>query len=213
MLCETTCLLKPVHASLDRLQEAHYWLHEMEAKYHDPEPFRFASYAAIRVLGETFDVLNTECVRHDRQMRGHFKTLHNNLQANVLANQIRAARNQLCHVGNLEFSDNLALGNGSAAKMRNSLAAQSDIHAPTKALTDQRNIFVDEDFQSCAFRQWFVQEIESQAEIVEVLFSHWLTLAGLVERTVRLLDLGIETPTFDLQCRQDRNYDFRIFIY
>lgn len=211
--CEKFCLLQPIHASLDRLLEGHYWLHQMEESYHFPDPFRFSTYAAIRVLADTFKIAYAESVRHSKDRRT-FRALNKKLEKNVLAKSILTCRDKLSHEGNLSFSDTLAIGNGSASCMRNSFRANSDIRIATKVLcVNQRNIWSDEDFQNIGFRQWFVDEIDPQAEIVEVLASHWVSLAGFVVRTLELLKLEVPLPSFDLACRESRAHDFRICPY
>lgn len=213
MTCKDFCPLEPVHASLDRLQEGHYWLHRMEETYHDPVEFRYSTYAAVRVLGDTFEIVYSECVDHTRD-RPKFKTLRNQLNTNLLANRIRKARNTLAHTGNLTFSDSLSVGNGSLREMRNSFPVQSDINQPTQALCrNQKNVWDDEDFQRIGFRRWFIDEIEPQAEIVETLCDHWLSLSGYVTQTLEDLDLGAPLPTFGLDCRRERAKDFRICAY
>jgi len=213
--CEDFCLLEPVHASLDRLLEGHYWLHQMEDTYHSPEAFRFSTYAAIRVLADTFKITYSECVRYSKD-RDTFRELYKQLKKNVLAKSILKCRDRLSHEGNLSFSDSLAIGNGSLRAVRNSFPVASDVGVSTRELCSSQasaNIFADEDFLNIGFRKWFVDEIDPQSEIVEVMAEHWLSLAGFVTRTLELLNLQTSLPTFDLECRKVADNDFRICRY
>src|SRR5215813_287467 len=46
-----------IEDAIDRLNEAHYHIHMMEARYHDADPFRFSFNSFLRVLKEIPQIL------------------------------------------------------------------------------------------------------------------------------------------------------------
>ena len=210
MAATITCRFEPIHASLDRLQEGHYCLHQMEENYHQPESFKYSAYSTIRVLGDTYEVVYGECVKKSND-RETFKKLRKNLLNLPQAEVVRDARNTLSHSGNLTFVDRLAIGNGSVRKMRNSMPARPDPDMSTIELCrSQKNFWQDEDFQSLGYRRWYISEMSENVEAIEYLSEYWLRLSVYVKNTLELLELGKEIPSFNLDCRSNPSRDFRI---
>ena len=50
----------PIPSAHDRLNEAHYFLHQMKAAYHQPEPFRYNLHAFIQAIESIFDMLRVD---------------------------------------------------------------------------------------------------------------------------------------------------------
>src|SRR5690242_9597425 len=55
-----SCPLPETH---DRFNEAHYFLHRMEAEYHDPGPFRYNANAFLSALKSVVEMLRKETER------------------------------------------------------------------------------------------------------------------------------------------------------
>ena len=54
----------PVESSLDRWQECHWHLHQMEGNYHEPEGFRYALNSFIRTVKEVPVMLMNDLQHH-----------------------------------------------------------------------------------------------------------------------------------------------------
>ena len=211
--CTDYCRLEPVHASLDRLLEGHYWLHQIEQNYHDPEPLRFNIYSTIRVLGDTYEIVYAECTKESND-RKTFGELRKSLMGIPAAERVREARNILSHYGNLKLKDRLDIGNGSSTKLRNSMPAATNPEMSTIELCKaQENFWEDEDFQNAGYRTWFVEELSPNTEIVEYLSEYWLLLAQYVRDTIELLNLGRPFPNFNLNCRKNQEHNHQICVY
>lgn len=53
-----TCAHQKIEAALDRWQESHWHLHQLEDHYHDADAFRYSMNAFIRALREIPDLVN-----------------------------------------------------------------------------------------------------------------------------------------------------------
>ena len=50
----------PIPATHDRLEECHYWWHEMARKYHEPSPFRYSLGAFLQAARSVTFMLQSE---------------------------------------------------------------------------------------------------------------------------------------------------------
>src|SRR5712671_1061887 len=57
-------IYEKISASLDRFQEAHFWLHMVEQYYHAADPFRWHLNAFLRALKEVPQLLQMELQAH-----------------------------------------------------------------------------------------------------------------------------------------------------
>ena len=53
-----TCAHQRIEAALDRWQESHWHLHQLERHYHDADSLRYSMNAFIRALREIPDMVN-----------------------------------------------------------------------------------------------------------------------------------------------------------
>lgn len=54
------CQYHQIKSSLDRWQECHWYIHQMEKYYHYPEEFRYSLNAFIRAIKEIPQILQME---------------------------------------------------------------------------------------------------------------------------------------------------------
>jgi len=78
---ETRC---PIPSAHDRLSESHYFLHEMERTYHEPDPFRYNLHAFIQAFESTISLLLIETQGDPR-----FAELRARLQARLATEQMQ----------------------------------------------------------------------------------------------------------------------------
>lgn len=60
-----TCAHNKIEAALDRWQESHWHLHQIEGHYHDADALRYSMNAFIRSLREIPDMVTMELQNHD----------------------------------------------------------------------------------------------------------------------------------------------------
>ena len=85
-----------VEDAIDRLQEAHWYIHEMEIRYHDPDPFRYALNSFLRALKEVPDVLRM-AMENEPNFSAWFSERRKKATCDALVSKLFGQRNILVH--------------------------------------------------------------------------------------------------------------------
>lgn len=104
-----TCPHTPIEPTLDRWQECHWHIHQMEAHYHDPEPFRYSVNSFIRAAKEVPLILMADLERHP-EVRKVINTQLEQLKRNPLFATLQTQRNFLVHRGMLDLQSRGSVG-------------------------------------------------------------------------------------------------------
>lgn len=96
-----TCLHKQLEASLDRWQEMHWQIHQIENHYHEPDGVRFSFNSFIRAAKEMPQIIHMELNRL-HNYKSCIKPILNELKADTLFSFLSGKRNFLVHQGMLD---------------------------------------------------------------------------------------------------------------
>ena len=98
-----------MRGSLDRFQEAHFYLHQMERFYHEADPFRYSLNSFIRALKEVPQLVSMELQNH-AGFPTWFRKKRDELRSNDLLLFLHDQRNFIVHRGTLLPASNGAIG-------------------------------------------------------------------------------------------------------
>ncbi|MGH1462753.1 MAG: hypothetical protein ACRBB6_12015 [Neptuniibacter sp.] len=92
-----TCMHEKIEAALDRWQESHWYLHQIEGHYHDADALRYSMNAFVRSLREIPDMVTMALQNHQG-----FPVWHRPVRAELelqdpLFSQVIRHRNQIVH--------------------------------------------------------------------------------------------------------------------
>jgi hypothetical protein len=200
-----------IEASLDRFQEAHFWLHMVEQYYHVADPFRWHLNAFLRALKEIPQLLQME-LQGDPAFKPWFAPLRKALRADPLIDALSAHRDFVVHRGMLLPKSRGFVGVVGVTEGRGmKLGIAFPIHALEDSDEGMRRYLVmskehgdifgilspDEDSMPCVQREWLLPEFE--LEVSELCARAWLRLAETIEAV--LAWLGAHPQPFSLNCR------------
>ena len=89
-----------IESSLDRFQEAHFWIHALERYYHDAEPFRWHLNAFLRALKEVPQLITME-LQNEAGFVAWFRDHRGKLASDPLLNILSKRRDFVVHRGML----------------------------------------------------------------------------------------------------------------
>jgi hypothetical protein len=92
-----------IDAALDRWSECHWHIHQMEANYHTPNPFRYSLNSFLRAIKEIPQILKMELQNHT-EFKDNFKPLIDSIKKNELMSFLNKKRDFIGRemVSNLE---------------------------------------------------------------------------------------------------------------
>ena len=88
------CPHAKIEPSLDRWAESHWYLHQMESNYHDPDPFRYSFNSFIRSAKEVPEILMNDLQR-EPTVRTRIAAPLENLHRSPLFATLKKRRNFL----------------------------------------------------------------------------------------------------------------------
>lgn len=202
--------------ALDRLAEAHFFLHGLETYYHFSNPFRWHINAFIRPIRE-FAGLVSMGLQNEPGFPDWFRPRRDELNAEPLIQVLAEHRDYVVHRGMLVPRSKCALGVADARAMR--LGMGIAIDPLTDSDTAMRTYLAgkdvldllkdDEDSLPAVQRNWALEEFGDQ-NIVDLCAAAWLKTAKLANDVASYLGDSESVP--DLDCRLDLN-GIRIRVY
>lgn len=198
--------------ALDRFQEAHYWIHMLEAHYHRADLFRWHLNAFLRALKEISDIFNMDAQR-DQALLAWFKQHKEVLKADPLLRRLSKKRDYVVHQsrlipnsgGHVGISDMRCVKLGVAFPihpLEDSDAAMKRFLLHVRVHGDAFGILeLDDDTMPCIYRQWKLPEFDD--EIIAVCVSAWLRVGRFLGDALSFL--GEENDGFNLDCRHDKH--------
>lgn len=211
--------LTRIAASLDRFQEAHFWIHGLESHYHYAAQFRWHLNAFLKALKEVPQLLQME-LQNEEGFPGWFRDqrsllsndpliAHLSKQRDIIVHQRMLVPESRCRVGVTELRG-MKLGIGLNVDPR-----EDSDHAMHRYLgvAVERGDFLgilspDEDSIPCVQRVWRLSGFDQN--IVEVCGRAWLRTGETVIEVIRWL--GVEPPPLALDCRHaDQEVQFKYY--
>lgn len=103
------CAHSKLELSLDRWQECQWHLHQIEANYHEPEPFRYLLNSFIRAVKEVPLKLQNDLQRH-ADVKAKTKQLAETVSKNDLFRTLGNQRDFIVHYGALNLKSHGRIG-------------------------------------------------------------------------------------------------------
>ncbi|QOK28053.1 hypothetical protein IIE26_05125 [Cytobacillus oceanisediminis] len=185
-----------ISSAYDRLEEAHWNIHQMEENYHESDPFRFALNSFIRVIKEVPQILQMEL-----QNRDGFKEWYINRRRlttqDPLISDLFKKRDIVVHKSMLRPKSSAVLGITEGRGFKLGLGLPLDPFQDSDVLIIQylflnnekegeEDIFgilgSDEESLPCIERHWGLDPFEEG--ILELAVQAWNTIASLINDTV-----------------------------
>lgn len=205
----TQLALEKIPASFDRFQEAHWWIHTLELRYHESDLFRWHLNAFLKALKETVPLLQKE-LQNIGGFSAWFRPQKEKVKADPLLKFLSEQRDYVVHQGMLTPGSRGIIGitEGRGIKLgitmpidprEDSASAMSRyLFAMARGNSDFLGILIpDEDSVPCVQREWRLMPFEDEA--VALAAKAWLTVGEVMTDTVRWL--GGEVPNLSLNCR------------
>jgi hypothetical protein len=216
---QTQAALDKINASFDRFQEAHWWIHCLEERYHNADLFRWHLNAFLRALKEAPSMLQMELQNHPG-FPAWFKGQREKLRSDPLLRFLSEKRDHVVHRGMLLPGSRGTIGitEGRGIKLGISMpinALEDSAHAMTRYLhaiadgSDFLGILTpDDDSVPCVQREWRLAPFEG--EVVDLAAKAWLAVGEVVTATIRWF--GAEVPDLALDCRHSsQRFQFKQF--
>lgn len=203
-----TCVHAHLEASLDRWQECHWHLHQMEDNYHLPDAFRYSLNAFIRAIADVPELL-TKNLERNEPVRQAIKPKLKELKETPLFSVLKVQRNFIVHQGMLAVQSNGAVYTMEGGKVKLSFPfrvetweSSDDAYERYKEAcrTDKfwRGIGPDCDSTPAIVRTWSIPQIPNR-DLLEVAFDAWSLVGQLLSET--MIALGGEALDLSMPCR------------
>jgi hypothetical protein len=206
------CVHEHIEASLDRWQEVHWQIHQIEQNYHDPEGVRYSFNALIRAAKEIPQIASMELQnRADYQI--HIKPRIESLKTDPLFSLLSKKRNYIVHSGMLEVSSSGSIGTTEGRGRwkfgcpfpvgcwESSDDAYARFIEICKANKDFRRLMgPDCDSWPMLQRRWCLPEFPDK-DFLAVAVTAWRTSGSVLSDI--LIHLGGDGLDLELQCAHD----------
>jgi len=205
-----SCAHQPIEASLDRWHECHWHLHQMEANYHEPDPFRYSLNSFIRAIADVPEMLTKNLERHE-PVRRVIKPRLKEMESSELFAILRIRRNFIVHQGMLAVQSQGSVGTveGSRIKLQFPFRVEpwessDEAYERYKHLCRSnpilRGLGPDCDSAPAIWRTWMIPQIPER-DLLEVAFEAWKLVGDLLSMTV--VQLGGQALDLTMPCRHD----------
>lgn len=212
-LSKEACVHTQLEASLDRWNECHWHLHQMEINYHLPDAFRYSLNSFIRAVADVPELLTKNLERHEA-VRLYMKPQLTALNTNELFSVLKLRRNFIVHQGMLAVQSNGAIHNMEGNKVKLSFPfrvevweSSDDAYERYKEVcrTDKfwRGIGPDCDSSPAIMRTWLIPQFPDR-DLLEVAFDAWALMGQILSDA--LIALGGEKLDLSMSCRHEPEF-------
>jgi hypothetical protein len=208
-----------IERALDRFQEAHFWIHQMEMNYHTSDPFRWNLNAFLKSIKEV-PLLLKAALQNDKNWIDWYRPRADELRTDPLISTLSMKRDLVVHRDMLVPKSTGSVGTTELRGMKiymgvpinpfdDSEIAMKRYLDVAKTTGDVLGILSrDEDSIPCVFRAWQLPEFEK--ELVLLCSEAWLRIGQDLTKTLEWL--GEQVPPYDLDCRhRNKGYQFMLF--
>lgn len=205
------CPQKIIEASLDRWEEIHWQIHQIERNYHEPKGVRYSFNALIRAAKEVPQILSME-LQNRSDYRTSIKPILEQLRTDPLFSLLSTKRNFVVHQGMLEIMSKGSIGTTEGRGWKIGLPFQ--VH-PTESSDEAYERFKkmcradpkirgmlgpDCDSRPMIRRVWLLPDLPEQ-DFLEIADSSWRTCGEILSDIV--VHLGGVPLDLQLTCRHD----------
>jgi hypothetical protein len=201
-----SCAHDNLELSLDRWQECHWHLHQMEGNYHQPDGFRYSLNSFIRAVKEVPLKLHNDLQRHP-EVRAKIKPLQEAVSENNLFQKLGKQRDFIVHHGALNPHSRGQIGIKftfpfAVHPWESSDEAYERYKALCKTNTVMRGLGPDCDSAPALWRTWMIPDFPNR-DLLDVAFEAWTLLGELLSGAVEAF--GGEKLDLTMPCRHDPN--------
>ena len=195
-------------SSLDRFQEAHFWIHMLEKHYHLANPFRWYLNVFLKALKEVPQLLKME-LQNEGRFKVWFEAHQVQLEADPLIDYLSKERDVVVHRHMLLPKSGGVIGVTEGRGIKHGFSFPIDPledsdHAMECYLQFARKhgdvfdlLTPDEESLPCVQRKWKLESFDE--ELIELCATAWLRLGKTI--AVVLGWLGEDVPPLSLDCR------------
>lgn len=202
------CVHTHLEASLDRWQECHWHLHQMEDNYHVPDAFRYSLNAFIRAIADVPELLTKNLERHESARRS-IKPQLKALEATPLFSVLKVRRNFIVHHGMLAVQSKGSVYTMEGSKVKLSFPFRVETWESSDEAYERykdacrndkfwRGIGPDCDSSPAIVRTWLIPQIPDR-DLLEVAFDAWSLVGQLLSEAV--IALGGDPLDLTMPCR------------
>lgn len=204
------CPHETIASSLDRWQECHWHLHQMEDTYHEPEPFRYSFNSFIRAVKEVPLILDHDLQRSHNAKAAIAQSLKE-MRRSDLFTLLGKHRDFIVHHGmlNLKSQGKIGTTEGNRVKFSFPFAVapyeSSDNAYQRYKQACRSDMFLrglgpDCDSTPTLWRTWLIPQFPER-DLLEVAFEAWQAVGKLMSATT--VALGGEPLDLNMSCRHD----------
>lgn len=201
------CVHDHLDSSLDRLNECHWHIHQMEGNYHVPDGFRYALNSFIRAIADVPAMLNKNLERHEAARRA-VKPKLKAMEETALFSILKLRRNFIVHQGMLAVNSHGSAVTLEGSKVKFSFPfkvapweSSDDAYERFKDMCRNDNLWrglgPDCDSSPGILRTWAIPQLPNR-EMLEVAFEAWMLTGNLLSDAV--MALGGEPLDLRLTC-------------
>ena len=177
-------------STVDRLQEAHWHLHQMELHYHNASAFRFSLSSFLRSLKEVPSIVAMES-QNDPVCRDACRKQRQIVSENKIFKRLGQLRDVIVHKSMIVPLSSVTLGSGNFRGMKIGMGAKGDPRNDSdfemallvKTMSREMDVFHifvdDEDYLPCVHREWRLTDFPEQ-NILQLASSAWTLAAGVL---------------------------------
>jgi len=193
----------------DRLNEAHWYLHQMEHWFHEADPFRYSLNAFLKSLREVPQILSMS-LQGEEGFAAWFSERRAELHRDPLVSQLYKSRDYVVHHRSLMVKSTAFCGISRGKGLKLGLGMPIDpredsdhfMHRFASTARDHGDVtgfFVpeDEDTMPCIDRTWRLPEFPDR-DAVDLAADAWHTVARLVDEAS--VFIGLPSPLLRLEC-------------
>lgn len=208
---DSACPHTPIETTLDRWQECHWHLHQMEGNYHEPDGFRYALNSFIRAAQEAPTMLLHDLQQHP-EVREAIEPLRSKLHQNELFVTLKKRRNFIVHQGMLDLQShgNVRTVEGHRIKMslpfpvapyeRSDDAYERYKHSCRANRMWRQLSGPDCDSVPAIWRTWMIPQFPKR-DLLDVAFDAWTLIGEVLSATV--VALNGEKLDLTMPCRHN----------
>ncbi|WP_420419837.1 hypothetical protein [Pacificispira sp.] len=207
-----------IGSALDRFQEAHFWIHNMEQCYHRADQIRWFLNVFLKALDEVPQLVSMS-LQNANGFAPWFREQKELLKADPLISTLSKTRDFVVHQNMLLPSSAGSVGITELRGMK--LGLQLPIHPledsqdalirTARVMKEHEDILglitPDEDSLPAVHREWQLDDFDE--ELVDLCARAWLRMGQTLTEVMRWQ--GVEPLPLSLDCRHGRG-DYRMFM-
>jgi len=209
--CPNYSILKSLESSLDRLNEAAWFIHMMESHYHQADQFRWSLSSFLRTLKEVLQLVTME-VQSNKELSAWFRTEKERLHNDPLLSYLFKQRDIVVHKAMLKPASKGMVGFTRGRGLKLGMGMPIDplddserailkyIYFAAKDKDFMGILYAEEDGSgeyTCVQREWRLQQFPDE-ELTRLAATAWEAVAKVTYEVATRLGAEVVEPTIEL---------------